>query len=88
MGQEQSFLTSQQKPDSPTKKWAPPLLFLSNHIYNNFCADLLSLDMLRAMCQTITSLQAPTRVQMRTKNEDQMTLSHKGGGASLQGPHC
>jgi len=77
-----SFLTSQQKPDSPTKqKWAPPLLFssllfssllfLSNHIYNNFAADLLllsSLGILQAMCLTITSLQVPTRVQMRTKN--------------------
>jgi hypothetical protein len=47
------------------------LLFLSNHIYNNFAADLLllsSLGILQAMCLTITSLQVPTRVQMRTKN--------------------
>jgi hypothetical protein len=68
MGQKQSFLTSQQKPDSPTKKWAPPLLFFSNHIYNNFCADLLSLAILQeAMCPDNQKLAS----SKQGTNEDQ-----------------
>jgi len=83
MGQKQSFLTSQQKPDSPTKSGL--LFFSSCQIIYTIIFVLtyyLWLSCRRQCAQTITSLQVPTRVQMRTKSL--FSLIREVGGKSAR----